>query len=263
VGVTIFPENTRSELEINGTRVSYWMEGSGEPLLLLHGYACTSQDWSAVGRMLSDRWRVIGYDFPGHGFSGGHAPLSLNDLLHCTAAVISELCDSPPVLIGHSMGGMVATAYAVQGTLPLRGLVLAEAFPHLGSVIDVFGGAEDPNDPFGYGSVIDRQTPSQVEQYVRTEMGKGAERAGEELFETLIEFDARGALEEITCPTMLILGNRRWVDIQLLPSLLKRLGYIGIPLFRVRLIDSHHFIMLEKPHDVAHTVRSFLEELQT
>lgn len=254
----------RRELKVNDTPIAYWVEGSGKPLVLLHGYGCTSRDWRAVAHMLSDRWRVIAFDFPAHGASSGHAPLSLTDLVRCTATVVTQLCDSPPVLIGHSMGGMVAIACAVQGTVPLRGLVLADAFPHLNSVVDVFGGAEDPDDPYGYGSVIDRQTPAQVEQYVRAEMRVGAERAGEELFKTLLEFDARRAVEEITCPTLLILGNRRWVDIQLLPSLLLRLGYTGMPVFSVRLVDSHHFIMLEKPNEVADAIRSFLEkELQS
>jgi len=247
----------RGDIDVAATSIAYWQEGTGRDLILLHGYACASRDWATVARLLCDRWRVLRFDFPAHGASGGQPPLSLADLVDCMAAVAQRLCDGVPVLVGHSMGGMVAMTYALQGRGRLGGLVLADAFPHLGSVVEVFGGPEDPDDPYGYGSVFDHRTPQDIVTYVRGEMRLGIPRAGPDLFASLLRFDARPTVGRLPCPARLLLGNRRWVDTADLPAVLDRLGYAGVPGFDALLVDSHHFVMLEQPDMVARAIGDF------
>ncbi|MFE2292849.1 alpha/beta fold hydrolase [Streptomyces sp. NPDC059452] len=90
--------------------------GDGPPLLLLHGAGRSSADWAAVAPRLTRGHRVLAVDLPGHGRSDPAASWDL-------AAVCADLDDTlgaaeEVVVVGHSLGGMVASVYA--GTRPER-----------------------------------------------------------------------------------------------------------------------------------------------
>lgn len=254
------PSPDERMLRINGIPLRYYQHGSGPDLVLLHGYTCTSEDWRPVAMRLADRYRILRFDFPNHGRSGDRQSVTMSDLVDCLDSVLGSLCEAPPILAGHSMGGMVALAYALEHRRQINWLVLADAYPHLASVVEVFGGAEDAADPYGYGSVIDRATPPAVIAQVRAEMAVGAARVGPELFSSLEAFDARSRLARISCPTLLLMGNRRWVTEVTLQDVVGRLGYAALPALTVALIDSHHFVMLEAPDAVAQAVAGFCAE---
>src|SRR5260370_35308108 len=95
--------------------------------------------------------------------------------------------------------------------------------------------------PCGYGSFIDRATPPAVVDYVRAEMTAGAPRVGAELFSSLLALDARDHLAAISCPSLLLLGNRRWVTNAAVPDVLERLGYAALPGLPVLLVTPHPF----------------------
>lgn len=124
-------------------------------------------------------------------------------------------------------------------------------------VVDVFGGPEDADDPFGYGSVLDRVTPLDIQEQIRSEMARGAERAGPELFESLVELDMRRTLADIHLPSLLLLGGRRWVARAELPTILEQLGYGRLDGLQSTILGSHHFVMLEQPVATADAIRSF------
>jgi pimeloyl-ACP methyl ester carboxylesterase len=161
------------------------------------------------------------------------------------------------------MGGMVALEYALRYGSEVRGLVMAEAFPHLYSVTDVFGPPEDPvNDPYGYGSVFDHQTPEAVIHRVRKQMTEGVERLPGSLFQSLLEFDRRARVKELTIPVSLLIGDRRKFTDHDLADLVDGLGYSSLPNLKVELIPSHHFVMLEQPDQTLIAIRRFLDQFQ-
>ncbi|MFI0903860.1 alpha/beta fold hydrolase [Streptomyces sioyaensis] len=83
--------------------------GDGPPLLLLHGAGRTLLDWERVAPLLAVRHRVWAMDLRGHGRSGdGAAPWSCEVAGEDVRAVLAA-CGAPEaVVVGHSLGGMVA-----------------------------------------------------------------------------------------------------------------------------------------------------------
>lgn len=97
----------------DGTPLSVTSEGSGPPVLLLHGLACTRVIWTDVSRALVDTHRVITVDLRGHGASvpvaGG---FSLAQQADDVASLLTILDLRDVVIVGHSAGGYAALAFA-------------------------------------------------------------------------------------------------------------------------------------------------------
>lgn len=96
----------------------------GTPLLLVHGWGCDGADWAAVRRAFDGRRRVIVPDLRGHGRSSapptGYSPRHLAGDL---AALLRLLRTGPVVAVGHSMGGHVVCALAVEHPELVRAVV--------------------------------------------------------------------------------------------------------------------------------------------
>lgn len=108
---------------------------AGEPrgvLLICHGLGEHAGRYgNVVDALLPDGWAVYGLDHRGHGHSGGRrAHLDayadwLADFAAFRAQVASRHPDLPLFLLGHSMGGQIALAHALDQPDGLRGLVLS------------------------------------------------------------------------------------------------------------------------------------------
>lgn len=123
------------ELE-RGGRIRVRVGGEGPGLILLHGFASGIDGWPpAELERLARRRRVVAVDLPGHGRSGparpGDAtPERLVGLLETVR--LRCLDDSPPTLLGYSMGARLALTALAAG-LPIRRLLLESANPGLES----------------------------------------------------------------------------------------------------------------------------------
>ncbi len=83
--------------------------GGGIPLLLLHGAGRTLVDWEAVAPLLAGRFRVVAMDLRAHGKSGGGGGAWTFSGAVADVAAVLEACGIPgAVVVGHSLGGMVA-----------------------------------------------------------------------------------------------------------------------------------------------------------
>lgn len=223
--------------------------------VFLHGYACSARDWSSVADAMPGTSLLV--DFPGHGTQAATPSEDFGQLVDRTATLLAGL-PRPAVVAGHSMGGMVAMKVAATYPGLIKNLVLAEAFPLLSAVVDEFGGAEDPGDPFGYGSVIDRRTPPEVQANVRASMTVGVQTAGAALHAELMGLDLRADLASIICPALVLIGDRHGVRAADAGGLADRLGFGALRDRRVQLVPSHHFVMLEQPAKVARQIEEFL-----
>lgn len=118
-------------IEIPGLRLAAlaWGPPDGEPLLALHGWLDNAASFELVAPLLASH-RVVALDFPGHGHSG-HRPDGARyhfiDYVADTLAVMDGLGWERCSLLGHSLGGAVASVLA--GAMPGRvdRLVLVEA----------------------------------------------------------------------------------------------------------------------------------------
>ncbi len=224
--------------------------------IFLHGYACTSADWVPVADRLSPG-RYLLVDFPGHGLLAQSRSSGFASLVEMTTSFLRQL-PTPAIVVGHSMGGMVAMSIASSHPELVRGLILADAFPYLPAVTEAFGGPEDAADPFGYGSVIDRQTPQDVQTRVRASMATGVRTAGTELHAELMTLDLRSRLSEIDVPTLALVGDRHGAAGLSGRALTNAVGLAGLSNLSVQMVPSHHFIMLEQPLVVARYIEKFI-----
>ncbi|MFE4373261.1 alpha/beta fold hydrolase [Streptomyces sp. NPDC056835] len=87
--------------------------GEGSPLLLLHGAGRSLADWDAVAPLLTQRHRVLAVDLPGHGRSeDGPRPWSFEAAAQTIESVLDFYEIPDAVLVGHSLGGMLALYHA-------------------------------------------------------------------------------------------------------------------------------------------------------
>ena len=92
---------------------AYSVEGSGPPLILIHGIGASRHSWDGLIRELSPEFRCISYDLRGHGRSPCPAPpYALDDLVEDLEALRRELRIDKAHFAGHSLGGMIGPAYA-------------------------------------------------------------------------------------------------------------------------------------------------------
>lgn len=99
--------------------------GKGRVVVLLHGFLGAKEIWDLTIRNLSKSYRVIAIDLPGHGYSDCFGYVHSMDLLaKSVKAVLDSLRLKKYVIIGHSMGGYAALAFAELFPDNLKGLCL-------------------------------------------------------------------------------------------------------------------------------------------
>ncbi|HYU57694.1 MAG TPA: alpha/beta fold hydrolase [Actinomycetota bacterium] len=118
----------------NGVALSAYMLGEGPPLLLLHGLGGAKVSWMPLLAPLSERYRVIAPDLPGHGESDKPRQAEYSPRYY--AAVVRKLMDTLDArsahVVGNSMGGRVALELAARSPKRIRGLALLDpALPGL------------------------------------------------------------------------------------------------------------------------------------
>lgn len=106
----------------DGTEIAYTEWGDGPPLVLVHGITENHYAWDPVLAALAARWRVVAVDLRGHGESERRAPYDPGTLATDVHAVVEHLDLTAPLLVGHSLGGVVVSAYG-GSRHPSRGIV--------------------------------------------------------------------------------------------------------------------------------------------
>src|SRR6476646_5161612 len=102
-------------LTLHGQHVAYRDAGRGDVLLLIHGMAGSSSTWRAVLPTLSENYRVVAPDLPGHGESGKpRGDYSLGAFAAWLRDLLNELEIDRVTVIGQSLGGGVAMQFAYQ-----------------------------------------------------------------------------------------------------------------------------------------------------
>lgn len=103
--------------------------GDGSPLVLLHGPAGNATHWMGMIPGLAATHRVIAPDLPGHGASlTAESALAAAEVLAWLDELIRRTCESPPVLVGQTLGGAIAARFAISRKDRVGGLVLIDTF---------------------------------------------------------------------------------------------------------------------------------------
>jgi pimeloyl-ACP methyl ester carboxylesterase len=127
-------------LDVDGVRLHVVERGAGSPVVLIHGNTVNHRDFEASGLIdrLAREHRVIAIDRPGFGHSSRPrdrlwTPAAQAKLLH---SALAQLGVEQAVIVGHSMGAMVAMALALDHPDDVRGLVLLSGYHYPTARID-------------------------------------------------------------------------------------------------------------------------------
>jgi len=124
---------------INGARLWYEVRGSGEPLLLHHGYTASRVNWMPVAERLQDRYQVILMECRGTGDSEHTADgYTLEQYARDVVGMLDHLDLATVSYAGHSMGGGIGYVLGLDHAERLARLILMAPIPADGT------GAVDP-----------------------------------------------------------------------------------------------------------------------
>ena len=122
------------KVNVNGIQLAYERRGKGTPLVLLHGFPLDHHLWDEVVPLLEDTFDIILPDLRGFGESTTvDSPYSMDDYASDIAGLLDQLGIQKAAIVGHSMGGYAALAFArmyperVSGLGLVSSQVLADA----------------------------------------------------------------------------------------------------------------------------------------
>jgi pimeloyl-ACP methyl ester carboxylesterase len=122
----------KNELALSWGSMNVWTAGSGRSLVALHGLGGSGQYWHGLARHLVG-WRLVAPDLAGFGRSDKPA-LRYNRSFHLeTIKEVVAWTGETPVLLGHSVGAVLAALWAASRPDQISGLALVAAlFPRRG-----------------------------------------------------------------------------------------------------------------------------------
>jgi pimeloyl-ACP methyl ester carboxylesterase len=251
----------------DGVPIAYrrWYgERTGAPLVLVHGTSAHAGWWDHVVALLPGRFDVVAVDLGGHGDSGRRPAYDLDSWSHDVLAVVHELFPGEAaVLVGHSVGGLVAAGSAVLDPAAVAATVLVDSIvtdPEPGAVPEwrppradrVFGSAEEVVGRF-------RLTPPQPEAdpevlralalgSVRPVPGGWSWKVDPLIFAAVGRPGMSGRLPEVPGPVAVVRGE---LSVLVRPSAGADLAaLVGRPVPQFDVPGAHHHLMVDHPAEL-------------
>lgn len=244
------------------------------PLIFLHGIGGAARSWRQQLATFGDRFHTIAWDMPGYGGSAPLASVSIAALADALQQFIEQLGAVKPILVGHSIGGMIVQKWLVQSPGLARAVVLAQTSP-------AFGKADGDWQksfiaarlgPLDRGETMKSLAPTLVKELVgddpdpngmelaRECMGSVPEASYRAMMLALIGFDQRSRLGDISIPTLLLSGSKD--NNAPAPMMAKTATYIPGAAY-VELAGVGHLANLERPAAFDEALGRFLNSLAT
>jgi pimeloyl-ACP methyl ester carboxylesterase len=249
-------------------------QGSGEPLILLHGFPLNSTIWRTQQQRLSDHCRVITPDLRGHGRSPVNDEIYEMDLLARDVIELMDHLNLPQaVVMGHSMGGYVTLALARLAPHRLKaiGLIGSQAMADTEQARNSRYDLIDEIKIHGSAVVADALLP-RVFAPLELEDETTKEQTYQMMLNTrpvalinalkgmAIRPDSTALLGELDCPVLIIAGDKDAI----IP--LERAEAMATPLKNGALVtieNAGHMMMLEQPQATTLAIHNFMEELDS
>ena len=264
-------------VEVEGIRLHYLEQGSGEPVLLLHGWPTSSFLWRNMLGTLAEHNRAIALDLPGFGRSD--KPLDASYSFGFYARALSGFLDALELksvgLAVHDLGGPVGLYWASQDPRRVRKLALLNTIVYARpswAVVAFIAACRIP----GVRSWL--VSPSGLERAMKigvSDNGRLSEEAIRGVQEPFAEADARkallkagtglhpggfreieGWLPRIDVPVRIVYGERD----RILPDVARTMCRVAadVPAAEVTALpDCGHFLQEERPAEVAGLLSAF------
>ncbi len=261
-------------LDVGPVEFAYREQGAGEPVVLLHGVTCCSNVFGWVMEGLAGRHRVCALDLVGYGDSSLDGSLTREGYLAALDAFLEGWSPSEPVsLLGHSMGSMMAIAYASRCPSRVRRLVLSS--PVIPARLLLLLGRTKVGSSF-VAAINDWFVPAELAVMRRrlrrivlnvdelsdeavANLCDGAQKSRGNALAGRVASGVPGglwaALGRVKCPVVVVVGDRdRMVPWRRLPRLEKK-GSLRVETIH----GAKHMPMLEKPEEYLAAVLRALE----
>jgi pimeloyl-ACP methyl ester carboxylesterase len=254
------------EIAVNGTTLDVDIAGEGvPPFVFIHGLACDRRSWQPQFEALQGSHRCLNIDLRGRGASRPVPPFDPAQAAADVAAVI-EHCDAgPAIVVGHSLGGLIALLLGAKYPDCVTGIVLVDA-PLTAAAAGRLAGLNERIRSEGVAATLGplvegffvESTPAPVRDYVREVMlGCPADVAAgmventevfeREMAELLRKADAR--------PLMAIWPTRPLGN----PDRLREITTFAR---QEPVADAGHFLQLEHPDLTTALLRAFVDDVQ-
>jgi 3-oxoadipate enol-lactonase len=240
------------------------------PLVFLHGIGGAARAWRGQLDFFRDRYRSLAWDMPGYGGSAPLATVSIAGLADALQDFLRQVSATKPVLVGHSIGGMIVQQLLAKTPDIASAAVLAQTSPAFGKPDGdwqkSFIGAR--LGPLDRGETMTSLAPTLVQELVgdnpdangmvlaRDCMASVPEATYRATMLALMGFDLRGALKHIAVPTLVLSGSRD--NNAPAPMMAKMAGYIHGAKY-VELEGAGHLANLEQPSRFDEALDTFLK----
>jgi 3-oxoadipate enol-lactonase len=259
-------------LQTKDGRFAY--EAAGDPamppLVFLHGIGGAARAWRSQLAAFSGRHRAIAWDMPGYGGSAPLAIVSIATLADALQEFLQTIGAAKPVLVGHSIGGMIVQQWLVKNPRAARAVVLAQTSPAFGKPDGdwqkSFIGAR--LGPLDRGETMTSLAPTLVKELVGDDPDANGMALARDCMASvpaatyratmlaLIGFDLRNALKDIFVPTLLLSGSKD--NNAPAPMMAKMATYIPSAKY-VELDGVGHLANLERPEAFNTALDQFLK----
>jgi 3-oxoadipate enol-lactonase len=209
------------KISVRDIEMNYRDEGSGFPLVLIHGLNGDLTGWALTIPELAKHFRIVSIDVRGHGESGKpDRPYSIKDFSQDLKEFLSQMQIAQAHILGLSMGGAIAQQFALDYPQMVRALILVSTFSQVDdSCRKAFTHLRQALASGGYPAFFDEVvklafTPRYVaanpqgiadlkEKRIRTNSPAAIGRATE----ACLAFDLRNEIDGIQHPTLIVSGR--------------------------------------------------------
>jgi 3-oxoadipate enol-lactonase len=237
-------------------------EASGAPerrvLVFLHGIGGAARAWRGQLEHFGEHYHAVAWDMPGYGQSARLDTVSITTLAAALQDFLIQIGARRPILVGHSIGGMIVQEWLLTHPQAAAAVVLAQTSPAFGKPDGDWQKSflEARLGPLDRGETMASLAPSLVKELVgdnpdesgmalaRDCMASVPEATYRATMLALMGFDQRGALKNIAVPTLVLSGSKD--KNAPAPMMSKMASYIPSAEY-VELEGAGHLVNLERP----------------
>lgn len=251
-------------------KISYSISGNGPAVVLLHGFPMDQRVWEDFTQELANQFTVLAMDFPGFGQSD---MLDIQPDMWVTAEALHTIVQAEGlqqfVLVGHSMGGYLALAYARRYSPLLRGLLLFHSQ----------AGADDEKSKLSRNQTIEsinnnkdafvrsfvkglfdqqyaEQHPEAIEKILNITLEQKTEAVAAAMAALRDRIDQTTILQQLSCPVLFIIGkNDSRIPAQLIMPQVEMPAHSEL----ILLANTGHMGFLEARDITLKATKSFIE----
>jgi len=253
---------------VNNIRTHYATSGSGEPLVLLHGWFGSWKDWRKLLSCLSKYYQVIVLDFPGFNNSEKLSVSSIENYVEFLEEFFSKMDLSSFYLAGCSMGGILSFEYATRFPQKIKKLILIGTpvyFKEWLKVGQKFLGPLIKNKTFTKRIIASKLLLSILGihpknmQIIRQNILSADLIVASDILKDLVNHDLRKHTKQLNIPTMIFVGRG-----DILASAKDMVGLMNlIPKSKLTVINvKTHFQLFDHPKNLLKKFFEFLDHRQ-